>query len=296
ETLTALLHFSAAPAINFCHSSKLWLEAPLLFPRVRRYVAVDHACRDRLVHEHGIDEKRIAVLLNFVDLERFKPRLAPLPDRPRRALIFSNYANEQTHLPCVREACQRAGIELELAGAGVGRERSNMESMLQGYELVFAKARCALEALAVGSAVILCDAGGAGPMVTSREFDQLRPLNFGIRTLRNPLHPDFVLREIERYDANDATMVSQRVRTTAGHETVIDQLIDLYHEVIEEHRTLGEDAEAEGRAAAAYLRHLKIDFAAHGAASMRLRERLQGIPLLRGVGNKLVQMIIRERR
>ena len=197
ETMTALLHFPGVPAIYFCHSAYAWLDAPLLFPRILRYVAVDHACRDRLL-DQGIPEERIRVLLNFVDLDRFKRRSTPLPARPQRALVFSNYATSQTHLPAVREACRRAQIQLDVLGDGEQNGSAEPEKIIGEYDLIFAKARCALEALSVGAAVILCDAGGVGPMVTSRDFDKLRPLNFGIRTLNEPLHPDILVREIKR--------------------------------------------------------------------------------------------------
>jgi hypothetical protein len=293
ETMTALLHFPRVPAINFCHSWSYWHETPVQFPRVLRYVAVDHACRDRLLLGHGIPEEKIRVLLNFVDLERFKMRAVPLPPHPRRALVFSNYANDETHLPAVREACLRTNLTLEIVGNGQKTATAEPEKVLGEYDLVFAKARCALEALAVGAAVILCDASGVGPMVTTKEFDRLRPLNFGIRTLGGPLDASTIVREINRYDAQDAAEVSKRVRASAGLETIVDDLVELYHEVIEEYRNASNiSADEEGRAAAAYLRQLKIDFATHGAASMRLRERVQGIPVLGRWGVRLARKLL----
>jgi Glycosyltransferase Family 4 len=297
ETLTALLRYPGVPAINFCHSSTHWSEGPLVFPRVRRCVAVDHACRDRVLGVRGIKEENVCVILSFVDLERFKPRVRPLPSRPQRALVFSNYANEETHLPLVREACKRAGIELDAIGAGADNGQPEPEKILGYYDLVFAKGRCALEALAVGAAVILCDASGLGPMVTAAEFDNLRPLNFGFRTLSNPLKVDLILREVDRYDADDAAAVSRLVRETAGHQGVVDQLIDLYYEVIREYSTTNNhDAELEGRAAAAYLRQLRFDFARHGAASMRLRERLRLVPVVGRLGIRWIESITGKQR
>ena len=46
----ALIRFPDAPAIYVCHSFDMWLEAPVHFPQIGAYVAVDEACRDRLVH------------------------------------------------------------------------------------------------------------------------------------------------------------------------------------------------------------------------------------------------------
>src|SRR5207302_480812 len=153
--------FPGVPAIYVCHGWAPWQEAPPRSPRILRYVAVDHACRDRLVFEHGISEEKVRVLFNFVDLERFAPR-APLPARPTRALVFSNAASERTHVGVLREACARAGIALDVVGLDAGNPSSSPETLLGAYDLVFAKARAALEALAVGAAVVLCDAAEAG--------------------------------------------------------------------------------------------------------------------------------------
>lgn len=290
ETMTALLRFPGVPAINYCHSSTNWHEAPISFPRVLRYVAVDQACRDRLLVS-GIPDGRIRVLLNFVDLDRFKARSKPLPPRPQRALVFSNYASAQTHLPAVLKACRRAQVPLDVIGKEQNNVSSEPEKVIGNYDLVFAKARCALEAMAVGAAVILCDSGGVGPLVTQRQFAELRPLNFGIRTLREALHPDILLREIARYEATEAAAVSEQVRATAGHEAVIDELVDLYRQVIEEQQAATIDIESEGRAAAAYLRQLETEFPTRGAASLPTNERLL-FPQLRHWRRKLARWSI----
>src|SRR2546426_1837096 len=256
DTMTALLRFPGVPAVYFCHGWLPWEETPPRFPRILRYVAVDHLCRDRLLFEHGIPEDRIRVLLNFVDLERFKPR-GPLPARPQRALIFSNYATEETQIPAVRDACARHGITTEVVGFGAGNFCARPEEILGRYDLVFAKGRAALESLAVGVAVILCDKKGVGPMVTSGELDRLRPLNFGLRTLHEPLHADAVERQILRYDAEETAKVSRLVRANAGANAVVDQIVSLYGEIIAENTKRDKlNVDEEARCSAAYLRWL----------------------------------------
>lgn len=253
DAMTALLSFPGVPAVFFCHGWLPWEEMPPRFPRILRYVAVDHTCRDRLLLEHAIAEERIRVIFNFVDLERFKPR-GPLPDRPGRALIFSNWANENTHVPAVRRACAEQGIRVDVLGAAAGKACATPEHVLGDYDIVFAKARCALEALAVGTSVIVCDARGLGPMVTTGEFKRLRSLNFGIRTLRDPIKDDVVSRELARYNPGDASEVSQRIRAEAGLDRALDEIISLYEDVIREYRREGSlDMADEVRAAAAYL-------------------------------------------
>ncbi|MGH9753251.1 MAG: glycosyltransferase [Blastocatellia bacterium] len=291
ETMTALLRFPNAPAIYFCHGWLPWEEAPPHFPRILRYVAVDEVCRDRLVYEHAIPVESVRVLFNFVDLDRFKPR-GPLPSRPQRALVFSNQAGENSYLIDVRRACAEAGIALDVIGMKAGNACARPEESLGNYDLVFAKARAALEALAVGTAVVLCDAKGVGPMVTLAELERLRPLNFGIRALRRPITPAVISREIAQYDPEDAAAVSARIRATAGRDAAIDQVIELYQEAIAEHAAAGpRDTEAEERAAADYLLwisprikefdQLKTHLEAlSGSVAFRLRECLWRAPVL----------------
>jgi len=293
ELMTALLHFPSVPAIQFIHNSRSWYEKPVQFPRILRYVAVDHACRDLLL-QHAIPEERVRVLLNFVDLTRFRPRRKPLSATPQRALLFSNYASEETHLPAVREACARASIRLDVVGSQTNTATAQPERILGEYDLVFAKARSALEAMAVGAAVVLCDYEGSGPMVTPANFSELRLLNFGRRALNEPLDAAVIVEEIKRYNPEEAISVSQTVRAIAGHEAVVDELISLYQDVIREFQQNNHHEKlAEDRAAAAYLRQLKIDFTANTAAAIRLRERVERVPLVGPIGVKLARAFMR---
>lgn len=293
--MTALLHFSGVPALFVCHGWQPWEEIPPRFPRILRYVAVDFTTRERLVSERGIPPERVEVVLNFVDLERFRPR-PPLPPKPARALVFSNQASERTFLPAVREACRRHGIAVDVAGAASGGVAERPETLLPAYDLVFAKGRAAMEAMAVGAAVVLCDEIGTGPLVTSAELDRLRPLNFGIRTLRKPVDPDLLAAEIARYNPADAAEVSRRIRATAGIEEAVDRMTGLYEGVLAEHRERGNPpAGEESRASSDYLRwlapyleqreglnleldHLRGEMGSlRSTATWRLRERLVGI-------------------
>jgi hypothetical protein len=194
-------------------------------------------------------------LFNFVDLQRFTPR-GPLPPRPARALVFSS--DSRVHLPAIRRACDAEGIQVDAIGDLGADSVERPELALGRYDLVFAKGRAALEAIATGAAVVLCDRWGVGPMVTTAEFDRLRPLNFGYRTLQDPLVPAVIRREIGRYDPRDAEAVSRRLRSVADAGAVIDHLVDLYREVIAEYGRppAGDVHVTELRAAATYLTSL----------------------------------------
>jgi hypothetical protein len=259
ETMAALLHFSSTPAIFVCHGwENIGCTTPR-FPRILRYVAVDDTCADRLMTREGIAPERISVLLNAIDVGAFRQR-EPLPAKPRRAVVFGNLAHELTFLPPIREACRRAAIEVDIVGAGAGTAVPHPESILGGYDLAFAKAKCAMEAMACGLAVILCSENGVGGMVRSADFDRLRRLNFGIRALQKPLSAETLLSELALYDAADAHAVSDRIRRTASSDDLHQSLLSVYEAVIEEHAGAAATADpvAESRAAAAFLHDLAV--------------------------------------
>jgi len=237
-TLMALHAWPASPAIFICHNHTAEDDRAPMMPAIRRYFGVSQVCLDRLLRD-GLPVERTGLLLNFVDTVRFQPR-GPLPPHPRRALVFSNYADAGSHLPVVTEACRQAGLELHVVGLRAGRLALRPEEVLGGYDLVFAKARAALEAMAVGAAVILCDFAGAGPLVTTADFDRLRPQNFGFAALDQPLRAGVLVGEIARYDPADAERVRERVRAEASLVAAVTRLVAIYEDVIAQARGAGQ--------------------------------------------------------
>ena len=256
ELVLALLRFPEAAGIHVCHARDHWLTRPPAMARVQRVAAVDVTCRDWLINEHRWPESKVVVIRNAVDLNRFQPR-EPLPAKPRRALVFSSYLDETNGLGVIREACAQAELPLEIIGQKVGRLHGHPESILREYDLVFAKARCALEALAVGCAVILCGAEGSGPLVTTNNLDFLWPRNFGCRVLwKQPTVADY-LEQIRNFDPADAAQVSARVRQEGNLEVFSRQMIALCHEVIAEKQSApAADSTADLADLTAYLRQI----------------------------------------
>jgi len=256
EAMTAMLHFPQTPAVLFCHSWRHWEEMPVRFPRIHRYMAMSQATHNRLTCENGIPEKQVVWMSNFVDLNRYQPH-RPLPPQPARALVFNNYATDDGYVRVIRAACNCAGLSLDVIGVGVGNPVSRPWEVLGEYDLIFASGRSALESLAVGAAVIVCNNFGLGPMVTAAEFDKLRRLNFGsMSSSGRAFDVDEVLTQIARYSAADAADVSRRVRAVAGLDATVDRLLDVYAEVVTEHQKAPPRAEEESRATAAYLRQI----------------------------------------
>jgi hypothetical protein len=260
ETMTALSHFPSTPAVFFCHGWLPWEETPPFHPRIIQYVTVSDALHDRLVYECGIPAEKITTILNFVDLERFRPR-SPLPASPKRALVFSNQVNETNSLGVIRESCTHSGIVVDVIGYGSGNPSFNPEAQLGNYDIIFARGRAALESLAIGAAVICCDQEGVSQMVTTQNLEWLRRNNFGIRVLNRPITAEILSAEIQRYNPADAFKVSQKVRATAGLTEAVDQILNAYNNALDGWaKNRQQDPAGESLAFSTYLKGISEDF------------------------------------
>ncbi|WP_075090234.1 hypothetical protein [Verrucomicrobium spinosum] len=183
-----------------------------------------------------------------MDTERF-PQRGPLPPRPERALVFSNHASRDTHVPVLRQVCEAAGIQLDVAGVASGQVVDNPGELLPRYDLVFAKARAAIESMAAGCAVVQCDSFGAGRMVTPDNFHELRGRNFGFTTMKMPLTVDHLAGQVRLYDPAASRALSDRVREECSLDHAVEQLLEHYEDALQWGRAPSVGAEDAKRAA-----------------------------------------------
>lgn len=222
--LSALAAFPDTPAVFACHSANFEIEAPRPHPQIRRWIAVDDLCRDRCL-SRGVPAERLSVILNAVDLDRFARR-APLPARPRRALLLTKNVG---HAEAIRAACASHAVELTELGPAFGRVSTEIERELATFDVVFATARMALEAAAVGCAVVVCDARGFAGLLTAERLSAWRRLNFGAGILARPTSQQLAMEALAAYDARDASAVTDRVRADASLQDCVAQHVAVYH-------------------------------------------------------------------
>lgn len=234
-TVQALACFPDTPALYFVHDRTNPVDTPVKHSRVIKYLASDHNTLDRLVIDEGIPPEHTAVLLNWVDTRKFLLR-AQRNNKPQKALVFSNYASEINYLPVLRKACRAMDLSLDCIGQGVGRELKNPEQVLGNYDIIFAKAKAAIEAMATGACVIACDFRGLGEMVTTQNYGHFRKYNFGMKILSRPITKELVVEEIKKYDCGEGIKVAALIREEACLERYIDILLGYYQEVISKYR------------------------------------------------------------
>ena len=233
ETISAMMRYPETPAIHVCHGWVPWEETPFAFPNIVRHVAVDALCRERLLTTEHIEPERISMIRNFVDCDRFTT-VRNLPERPRTALYFSNYASDVPM--AIRTACEAAGISrVDIVGSGSGNMIAEPSEILPQYDIVFAKARAAIEAMASGCAVIVLHQAGLAGMVTPGRARQMRDLNFGVRTLQaQRLTHATLSAELALYDRGDAASVTRWIREHASLDAAVDDWLSLYGAVLAE--------------------------------------------------------------
>jgi hypothetical protein len=230
-TVAALQRFPGVPALFVCHDVWAWHDTAFVHPRLLRYVGISRGTQARLIR-HGADPTRCSIVYNFSPMDRFVVR-PPLPPRPKRALVFSNHARPDAGFGAiVAEACRLEGLDVDFAGEASGQPITSPEEVLGRYDLVFAKGKAAIEAVATGCATILCDTTGLGPMVTKANRAQIRHSNFGVDFLKEAPTVEAVRLRLADYDPVDAAQTSAWLRNEAGLETALDRWQTLHAELV----------------------------------------------------------------
>ena len=247
--LAAMAAFPDVPAVFTCHSALFEVEAPRPHPQIRAWVAVDELCRERCL-SRGVPAERLTVIPNAVDLHSFTRR-SPLPERPARALLLSK---NRGHQELVRQACAGRGITLDELGPAADSVSDRIETELPAYDLVFATARMALEAAAVGCAVVVCDARGFAGLLTREVLPAWRRLNFGAGLLTRPASLPLLAAAIAAYDPLDAAGVTEAVRAEASMDASVARYLALYAAALSDPSPI--DLPARAAATAAWIEDL----------------------------------------
>jgi len=230
-TVDALRKFKDTPAVFFLHDRYNRYNVPPVCAKILKYIAVDSFCLERLLYDCRIEKKYTGVIYNWVDTDKFLVR-DQYALKPSTALVFSNYATPDNHYKIIKEACDRCGIKLDAAGKGMGHSIFNPEKVLLNYDFVFAKAKAAMESLATGAAVILCDFAGMEKIAAPFNFEYLQKYNFGRKILTRPITVDNIVEEIKKFNADENRLNAILIRDNSSFKKILPQIIELYKEII----------------------------------------------------------------
>jgi hypothetical protein len=129
-----------------------------------------------------------------IDVDRLVP-LDPIAARPRRAILLGNYGDR---LQVLCEVWGAQGIVVDQVGGA--QPRFDVASALQGADVVVAKGRAALDAMACGRAVYVFDTRGGDGWVTADSYPALEADNFTGTATGRVVTPGDLEHDLAAYD------------------------------------------------------------------------------------------------
>jgi hypothetical protein len=255
DAMTALACLPGVPAVYHCHGA-VWRETPPVHPRIRRYFAMSRTLKERMMIEGNLRDEQIDVVLNGVDLSKFRSVRA-IPERPRRVLFYNGHHQPDSPTVAVaRTAAESLGLEFQTLGWHFGKMTARPEEELARHDIVFASGRSAIDAIACGCAVMVLGRNTCAGMVTPDNLQRWREANFSAAANLPPAEAGELQAALAAFDARAVAEVTRCLRKEADSTRVVDQIIGIYGRVIDEAGNSPIDPAAELAAMGNYLRRL----------------------------------------
>jgi hypothetical protein len=172
--------------VAFAHSDLFDHQLPVVLPGVVAAVVVASDRVAQRIQALPLDAP-VVRLRHPIDTERFSPR-GPIRERPRRALILSNYLKGDRR-DALTGPWQAAGVECVQVGAPTQAELDVVPAIAEA-DIVVAKARAALEGMSCARAVYVFDEFGGDGWVTPDNYARLEADNFAGQVSPIPCDPE----------------------------------------------------------------------------------------------------------
>jgi hypothetical protein len=148
---------------------------------------------ERLARASGVKAPLLRLRVP-IDSDRLSP-VAPIRSRPRRAVLLGNYRDRDE---LVSEAWSRHGVEVSRVGGS--SQRYDLSAALADADIVVAKSRAALDAMACGRAVYVFDVFGGDGWVTPASYPALEADNFAGQATPRVIGVAELERDLADYD------------------------------------------------------------------------------------------------
>jgi hypothetical protein len=153
-----------------------------------------------------------------VDIDRLAP-IGAIRALPRRAVILGNYPDR---IQAVKEAWEPRGVEVGQIGGT--QQRYDLAAALESVDIVVAKSRAALDAMACGRAVYILDTFGGDGWVTPEAYAAMEADHFAGQATDRVIGSAELERDLARYHPGMGTANRDLV---VQHHRARDHVIDL---------------------------------------------------------------------
>ncbi|HKP20126.1 MAG TPA: hypothetical protein VJT68_01315, partial [Thermoleophilaceae bacterium] len=219
-TATLAERYPDARVVFVSHSDSYDLQLPPLVPGVVDAVV---ACSERMASRvrASVLDAPIVRLREPIDSDAYFAT-APLPPKPRRALILSNYLQGARRDRLVT-AWEGAGIECVHVGTP-GELMLDPRPEILGADIVVAKARAALEGMCCGRAVYVYDQFGGDGWITADNYAAFEADHFAGQATDTPVTLERLTADLADYSPDMGVVNHELVRT---HHAARRHAIDL---------------------------------------------------------------------
>jgi O-antigen biosynthesis protein len=167
--------FPSTPLVYASHSWFIPLEEPVAELAASAYLTFNDRTFARLAAHEGIQRHQIVRLTQPVTVTHGHSARTPIrPQVERVAVVSRNLIARTAEL---RDACDRLGLHLTLVGA-LGAESRDARTEMMSADVVVAIGRTALEAMALGRAVLIADESTVSGWMTAESYPALEAAGF----------------------------------------------------------------------------------------------------------------------
>jgi hypothetical protein len=209
--------------VFIAHSDGYDLQLPPLVPGVVDAVV---ACSERMASRVRATTLDVPIvrLTEPIDTEPYMDP-APLPERPRRAIILSNYLRGVRRDRLI-DAWEAAGIEIAQLGKPGELVLDPMPEIARA-DIVVAKARAALEGMVCGKAVYIYDQFGGDGWITPDSYAAMEADHFAGLSSPAPVTAERLTTDLDAYDPDMGVVNNELVRTHHGARRHANQLVEV---------------------------------------------------------------------
>jgi len=215
--------FPGIPLLFYSHSIWIEMEQPPPFS-ADRYLAINETVAKNLQYK-GVNPKKISVVRDFVDTQRFEPT-KPIHKKLEHVLFISNY-KKWNNYKAVSAACEKLGVFLHCVGSPYGRSE-NIEKDINEADLVISWGRGIIEAMACGRAVLSFDKLMGDGYIDEANYFKARKDNFcGYLSQRDFNSVDELANELLKYTPDSAFINRGLALKYHDVEKGVDQILDI---------------------------------------------------------------------
>lgn len=216
--------FPDIPLVFYSHGvlpERHALEQPPKFP-ADWYIAINEEVEQNLI-EKGVPARKISIIRDFIDLERFKPT-KPINRELKKVLFISNYKKWKNY-KAVSGACQKLSLELTCHGSPYGRN-FKIEEAINEADLVVSWARGVLEAMSCGRAALSFDRYEGDGYIDLKNYFEARKDNFSGRHFKYEYSADTLADEMLKYDPDCSEQNRELVMKYHDVRAGVDQILE----------------------------------------------------------------------